>query len=157
MKDWKSYLNRKLFQPFKRSYSNPNYLARSAAVGMSFAFAPFPGQTPVVGALWLISRKLKWRFSLAISLALTFISNIFTNFPLFYLYYKTGDWLRQKPDNLSYKELRNIFGEGLFDGFKFMLSELGLSIVIGSLLFMIVFGLLGYGLGYLTALYTAKK
>lgn len=154
---WKAYLDKKLIRPMMRQYSNPQYLARSTAVGMGLAFSPIPGQIPVVIALWIIARKLKLRFSLAIAIAWTFISNVFTNLPLFYLYYITGEWIRDAKDAMSYDELKNIFDEGMFNGIKYMLSELGLSIFLGSFLYMLMFGILGYGLGYMISRWNRKE
>ena len=135
----------------KRGYKSPAYLARSNAIGLSLAFAPFPGQVPVVAALWVLTRRKKWRFSLGISLAWTFVSNVFTNLPLFYLYYLTGAWLRGRNAAVSYAGLKTVFKEGMFEGVQFLMSELGLSILSGSLVFMITGGALGYALGYWTA------
>lgn len=156
MKNWWRYLDKKLFRPMMRQHKNPSYLARSTAVGMALAFSPFPGQIPVVSALWLLFRKFKWRFSLAIAIAWTFISNMFTNLPLFYLYYKTGDLILDRESRMSYKELGGIFEDGMFDGIRYMISELGGSIFIGSLFFMIVFGFLGYAIGHSLALYNNR-
>lgn len=142
------YWNKKLIRPMKRQYKDPRYLARATAIGMGLAFAPFPGQVPVVAAIWVLARKLKWRFSLIVSLAWTFISNVFTNLPLFYLYYLTGSFLRGNYVVLSYENIHSMFDAGLFSGIKDMATELGMSIVLGSLLFMVVFGTAGYFFGY---------
>lgn len=157
MNNWRQYLDKKLFKPMMRRHKNPSYLARSTAIGMSLAFSPFPGQIPVVSALWLLFRKFKWRFSLMIAIAWTFISNMFTNLPLFYLYYKTGDLVLDKKGGLSYQELSNVFDDGMLGGIKYMIGELGHSIIIGSLLFMVVFGVVGYALGHSLALYNNRK
>ncbi len=143
-----TYWNKKLIQPMKRQYRDPRYLARATSIGMGLAFAPFPGQIPVVAAIWVLARKLKWRFSLVVSLAWTFISNVFTNLPLFYLYYLVGNFLRGKKDVLSYGSIQARFDSGLFYGIKDVATELGLSIVLGSCVFMFVFGILGYFFGY---------
>lgn len=126
-----------------RSYKNPAYLARSNAIGLGLAFAPFPGQVPVVFALWLLLRRTKYRFSLAISVAWTFISNVFTNLPLFYLYYMTGAYLSQDETAFSYTELKELFATGIFQA----AGQIGLNILCGSLLYMLIFGALGYYLG----------
>ena len=126
-----------------RSYKNPAYLARSNAIGLGLAFAPFPGQVPVVLALWVLLRRTKYRFSLAISVAWTFISNVFTNLPLFYLYYMTGAYLSQDETAFSYTELKELFATGIFQA----AGQIGLNILCGSLLYMLIFGALGYYLG----------
>lgn len=143
LSSWFAYMRKKVIVPMSRSYKNPAYLARSNAIGMGLAFAPFPGQVPVVLALWMLSRRTKYRFSLAISVAWTFISNVFTNLPLFYLYYLTGAYFRQDETAFSYAELKELFANGIFQA----AGEIGVNILYGSLLYMLVFGVFGYYLG----------
>lgn len=151
IKTWWNYFEKKLIRPMSRSYANPNYLAIACAVGMGMAFAPFPGQIPVVIVIWGIARKLKLRFSLMISLAWTFISNVFTNLPLFYLYYRTGDYFLRGKKELSYQGLKDMFSDGIGLGLKGMVTELGYAILLGSFLFMVVFTFIGYFIGYYVA------
>lgn len=127
----KSVIKKLIFYS-KKQYKNPYYLARSNMVGMGLAFAPFPGQIPLIFGIWLLGRKLKWRFSLAIAIMWSFISNVFTNIPLFYLYYITGNFLRGLPNTIKYED----FG-----------LSLGTSFLLGSFFYMVVFGALGYGIG----------
>ena len=143
LKNWFAYMHRKVIVPMSRSYKNPSYLARSNAIGMGLAFAPFPGQVPVVLALWVLLRRSKYRFSLAISIAWTFISNVFTNLPLFYLYYLTGAYLRQDETAFSYAELKELFANSIFQA----AGQIGVNILYGSLLYMLIFAALGYYLG----------
>ena len=143
LKNWLAYMRKKVIEPMRRSYKNPAYLARSNAIGMGLAFAPFPGQVPVVLALWVLLRRTKYRFSLAISVAWTFISNVFTNLPLFYLYYLTGAYIRQDETAFSYAELKELFANGIFQA----AGQIGVNILCGSLLYMLIFGVLGYYLG----------
>lgn len=143
LSSWFAYMRKKVIVPMSRSYKNPAYLARSNAIGMGLAFAPFPGQVPVVLALWMLLRRTKYRFSLAISVAWTFISNVFTNLPLFYLYYLTGAYFRQDETAFSYAELKELFANGIFQA----AGEIGVNILYGSLLYMLVFGVFGYYLG----------
>lgn len=140
---WLLYMHKKVIVPMSRSYKNPSYLARSNAIGMGLAFAPFPGQVPVVLALWVLLRRTKYRFSLAISVAWTFISNVFTNLPLFYLYYRTGAYLRQNETAFSYAELKELFANGIFQA----AGQISVNILYGSLLYMLIFAALGYYLG----------
>lgn len=150
LRSWLAYMNRKVIVPMKREYKDPFYLARSNAVGIGLAFAPFPGQIPVVLAVWIIARKLKWRFSLSISIAWTFISNVFTNLPLFYLYYKTGAFLCGSPAGVSYDELAAVFHQDMFDGMRYMVTELGRNILAGSCFYMMLGAVFGYALGRFT-------
>lgn len=143
-------MNRKVIAPMKREYKTSSYLARSNAIGIGLAFAPFPGQVPVVLAVWIIARKFKWRFSLGISIAWTFISNVFTNMPLFYLYYKTGAFLCGSQTGLSYDGLAAVFDQGMFDGVRYMVTELGRNILAGSCFYMTAGAVFGYALGRFT-------
>ena len=119
----------KLQTQLRLSYQNPHFLARSNMIGMSLAFAPFPGQVPVVAALWLLLRRSKWRFSLT----------LFTNLPLFYLYYLTGNFLRGITDPLPYSQIT-------LQTFK---DNLGVNFLLGSLFYMILFAFIGYGSGWI--------
>ena len=143
LSSWLSYMHKKVIVPMRRSHKNPTYLVRSNAIGMGLAFAPFPGQVPVVLALWILLRRSKYRFSLAISVAWTFISNVFTNLPLFYLYYLTGAFFRQDNVAFSYAELKELFANGIFQA----AGQMGMNILYGSLFYMLIFGALGYYLG----------
>ena len=86
-----------------------------------------------------------------ISLAWTFISNVFTNLPLLYLYYRVGDYLMGGNEVLSYQGLKMMFSDGFWLGLKGMATELGYDIVLGSSLFMVIFAVIGYFLGYYLA------
>ena len=140
---WLSFMRKKVIEPMRRNYKIPTYLARSNAIGMGLAFAPFPGQVPVVLALWVLLRRTKYRFSLAISVAWTFISNVFTNLPLFYLYYVTGAFLRQDKTAFAYAEIKELFANGILQA----AGQISVNILCGSLLYMLIFGVLGYYLG----------
>lgn len=140
-------MNKHLKRLIKRNYKDSHYLARSNAIGMSLAFAPFPGQTPLILGLWLLLRKTKWRFSLGISIAWSFISNIFTNLPLFYLYYLTGGIIRGQKSSLSYHDIKTTFINNVGMGINYLIDNFALNIVIGSLSYMLTFGVLGYLLG----------
>ena len=145
-----SYMHKKVILPMKRKHKDPFYLARSNAIGIGLAFAPFPGQTPVVLALWLFLRRTKGRFSLPVSVAWTFISNVFTNLPLFYLYYKTGAFLTHTRQTMSYAELSSLFNDGLFNGLQDFITTTGYNIVLGSCCYMTAGAVFGYVLGRLT-------
>lgn len=140
LQNWLLYMKKKVWLPMQRKHKTPHYLARSNAVGMSLAFAPFPGQIPVVFALWMICKRTNFRFSLSISVAWTFISNVFTNLPLFYLYYITGNLLLGTGNNLSYNQWQNMFGQNFGEAIKI----LGSRFLLGSFFYMVIFGCLGY-------------
>ena len=135
IQDIKKQISR-LKKHLKRQYKDPKYIARANLVGIGMAFAPFPGQTPVIIALWLLSKKLHLKFSLITAIAWSFISNIFTNIPLFYLYYVTGNFILQKPNTIDFKNIN-------FE----TINQLGTSFFLGSIFYMTIFGTLGYFIG----------
>lgn len=151
LKNWYIFADKKLIRPIKRSYRNPEYFARACSIGMGLAFAPIPGQVPVVALIWAAARKYKWRFSLVAALAWTFISNVFTNLPLFYGYYRLGSFLRGSGEVLSYDKIKGLFAEGMLRGIQDMFTELGMSILLGSSLLMAFFAIFGYVFGYWAA------
>lgn len=157
LKKWWTFIDRKLVKAMQRSHKDPRYIARATMIGLGSAFAPFPVQMPVVFAIWVIGRKLKWRFSLMVGLAWTFASNTFTNLPIIYMFYITGAFLRGHESNMSYNSIASKFHDGMLSGIRDMLSEYGLSIVIGSLPYMVFFAIFGYWLGYTISVRSQKK
>lgn len=84
----------RLLIPLFRSPHPPEYTARGVAVGMFWGLTPLVGaQSFVIGGLWLVARRLRWEFSLLQGLAWTWVSNVFTMLPLYYLFYLTGMFL----------------------------------------------------------------
>lgn len=81
----------RLIIPLFRSQRPPEYTARGIAVGVFWALTPLVGvQSFIIAGLWLVARRLEWRFSLLQGLAWTWISNVFTMLPLYYVFYTTG-------------------------------------------------------------------
>lgn len=154
---WKQFFERKLIMPMKRRHKDPRYVARATMIGLGGSFIPFPVQMPFVFIIWVIGRRLKWRFSLVIGLAWTFVSNTFTNLPIMYAFYLTGNKMRGLESNMSYRYIVAKFDDGLLHGLKDMVTEYGYSIVVGSVPYIIVFGFLGYFLGYYVSVYHWRK
>lgn len=81
----------RLIIPLFRSPHPPEYTARGIAVGVFWGFTPLVGvQSFIVASVWLLARRLRWEFSLLQGLAWTFVSNVFTMLPLYYVFYLTG-------------------------------------------------------------------
>lgn len=154
---WKLFFQRKLILPMKRRHKDPRYIARATMIGLGGSFVPFPVQMPFVFIIWFIGRRLKWRFSLVVGLAWTFVSNTFTNLPIMYAFYVTGNWMRGMARNMSYEYIASKFHDGLIEGLKDMVTEYGYSIVIGSVPYIIGFGILGYFLGYYISVRSQKR
>lgn len=96
---WLKKLNRlvhfKLVIPLMRSPHPPEYTARGVMIGLFWAMTPLIGvQMYLVLLSWLIARrKSNWDFSLLIGLAWTWVTNVFTMIPTYYLFYVTGQIL----------------------------------------------------------------
>ena len=128
--------------------SNPKCSARATMIGLGLSFAPIPFQMPMVFFVWIIAKKIKWKFSLIIALAWTFVSNWFTNLPLFYLYYKTGALFFGCGKNIDYQIISNIYKTGSIEKIYVFFEDVGLCILCGSLVYMFLGFLIGYPLGY---------
>jgi uncharacterized protein len=104
---WLKKLNRlvhfRLVIPLMRSPHPPEYTARGVMVGLFWAFTPLIGvQMVLVFGSWLIARrKPNWDFSLLVGLAWTWVTNVFTLIPTYYLYYVTGQFLLGRHDAIT--------------------------------------------------------
>ena len=84
---------RRLIIPLLRSRRSPEHAARGAAVGLALAMTPLIGiQMMLATACWVIYRLIgrKSGFSLPVALAYTWVSNVFTAIPIYYLFFATG-------------------------------------------------------------------
>ena len=75
----------KLIVPLKRSKHPVSYTARGVLVGMMWAMTPLVGiQMTTVWFTWITAKFLfKWDFSLPVALAWTWVTNVFTMFPIY--------------------------------------------------------------------------
>jgi uncharacterized protein len=91
---------RRLLVPLLRGRHPPEYAARGVFVGVFIALTPTTGiQMLMVGVVWLVVRRW-WperEFSLVAGLAWTWITNVFTLPPLYFLYLLTGRALLGHP------------------------------------------------------------
>jgi uncharacterized protein (DUF2062 family) len=85
-------LHFKLIVPLKRSPHPPEYTARAVMVGLFWAFTPLVGvQMYLVLMTWLVARRSnRFDFNLLIAAAWTWVTNIFTMWPTYYVFYLTG-------------------------------------------------------------------
>ena len=128
-------------------------------VGFVWAMLPFFGiQMGLVFLTWLATRGLfKWNFSLVNGLAWTWVTNVFTIIPAYYLFYITGQFMLGSHDDISgygafTDLLRTVMDwEGgawqtLVSSIDGALTTLGLPILVGSIPWAIASGWLGYKL-----------
>lgn len=85
-------LHFKLIIPLKRSPHPPEYTARAVGIGLFWAFTPLIGiQMYLVLMTWLVARRSpRFDFNLLIGAGWTWVTNIFTMWPTYYLFYLTG-------------------------------------------------------------------
>lgn len=97
--------------PLRRSRHPPEYSARSAAVGLFWALTPTVGiQMAMVLLHWWISRRFfKADFSLVYAMAWTWITNVATLVPFYYLFYVTGQIMLMRDDVSGYAAFKNIW------------------------------------------------
>lgn len=136
----------KLLIPLRRSPHSPEYTARGVAVGMFWAMTPLVGiQMYLCFMTWLLFKPLKnANFSLVISFAWTWVTNVFTMLPIYYLFYATGQIMRGDWHNITGYDTFLTSWHAAFDagaGFwqaaldlmALLAKELGLSMGIGCL------------------------
>ena len=94
-------LRYRLVIPLKRSRHAPEHTARGVMIGVAWAMTPTVGfQMPLVFANWVTTRKLfNWDFNLVNALAWTWLSNIFTLPPLYYLFFISGQFMLGRFDD----------------------------------------------------------
>lgn len=141
------YCYLKLIIPMKKERNNPQYSAWGTAVGLFCGFTPVVGQMNIVLLIWLVARFFKFHFSLPIGIAWTWISNSFTNIPLFYLYYIIGSFIMGQEIG-GYSEFIGFFENGIMEGVKQIFIFWGKPILLGSFILMIFFSVTGYFISY---------
>lgn len=157
----------KLLIPIRRSPHSAEYSARGVAVGMFWALTPLVGiQMYLCLMTWLLVKPFKkWRFSLVISFAWTWVTNIFTMFPVYYVFYVTGQIMLGKWGHISgYDTFLGSWREAFSDGHGFwqatleliglLARDLGISMAIGCLPYAI---LGAWGSYYLALKYVRRR
>ncbi|MSO74581.1 MAG: DUF2062 domain-containing protein [Alphaproteobacteria bacterium] len=150
-------LRYRLIVPIRRSYHAPPFAARGVAIGLFWGMAPFVGlQIVLVLATWFVLRAApRLNFSLVLGIAWTWISNAFTTIPMLYVYYVTGQIMFGHWDRISgydaFTELVNPIVEARLSEiwtvfYEIAVKELGVSILTGSVPYMVVCAWGGYWL-----------
>jgi uncharacterized protein len=85
----------KLVVPLLRSQHPPEHTARAVMVGLFWAFTPLIGiQMYLVGLTWALGRwHHRFGFNLLIALAWTWVTNVFTMLPIYYVFYIVGQFM----------------------------------------------------------------
>jgi len=102
----------RLVMPILRARHPPEYTARGVAVGLFVALSPTVGvQMVIVLAIWLMVRALRprWDFNLVVGLAWTWLTNVFTLAPAYYLFMITGQAMMGRWDDFgSYHQFSDL-------------------------------------------------
>jgi len=160
----------RLIIPILRSKHPPEYTARGVAVGMAWAMTPLVGiQMYLVFMTWLIARKLfKWDSSLIVGLAWTWVTNVFTMLPAYYVFYLTGQMMLGNWDDISgYNSFVDAYLKTFEEGLStwetvqmyavMIVKDWGVAMAVGSLPWAAVGGWLGYRFGLLYAQRRAER
>ncbi len=93
----------RLIVPIKRSKHPPTYTAHGSLVGLAWAFTPLVGiQMYLVFMTWVIGRKVfKYDFNLIVALAWTWVTNVATMLPTYYIFYITGQIMLGRWNDIS--------------------------------------------------------
>jgi len=152
-------LKLKLVIPLLRSPHPADFKARGVAVGMGWAMTPLVGiQMTLVMITWVFFKKiLKKDFSVPLALAYTWVTNVFTMLPIYYIFYVTGQILFGHWNDISgYAQLHDIlhdtfmsdlsFSEQWLLFFKLLLQDWGLAMIVGCLPWLIAGAWISYAL-----------
>lgn len=115
---FKRSLRYRLVIPLKRSRHPPEYTARGVAVGLFWAMTPTVGvQMAVVGLHWFISRRfLKLDFNIVAAMAWTWVTNVFTVVPFYYLFYVSGQIMLGRDDVTGYQGFLRLWEKAMAAG-----------------------------------------
>lgn len=159
---WMRSLNvviyKRLIRPMIHSTQPPVYKARGVAVGMAWAMTPLVGvQMGLVAMTWGVSKAFKWSFSLPLALAWTWVTNVITLPPIYYLFYVTGQLMRGQFQDISgYQSLQILikdvflsnepFVQQVADFLKLFVQDWGISMFVGCVPWIIIGSIAGYQL-----------
>ncbi len=145
----------------KRAKNPPEYIARGVMIGILWAMTPTIGiQMFLVLLTWIVStRYFHWNFSLINGLAWTWVTNVLTMVPVYYVFLITGQILLGRYDDLSnFKDFENLwliavnpdmgFLEMLGSWFTVLFEGWGVPMLIGSIPWCLFTSMLGYHLSY---------
>ena len=147
----------KLLIPLKRRPHSAEYSERGVAVGMFWALTPLVGiQMYLCLMTWLLAKQTKnLRFSLVIACAWTWVSNVFTMLPIYYVFYITGQVMIGNWGNISGYETFIVsfefafaedvgFWDSVLELMALLAREVGVARGIGVLPYAIIGGWLSY-------------
>ncbi len=163
----------RLIHPLLHPRHAPEYTARGVMVGLMVALTPTVGvQMPVVFLIWLGVKRFtpEWDFNLVVAIAWTWITNVATAPPLYYLYIVTGRTLMGRWDKVrDYDTFASRLMEtldedaGWFDTvwvYAFnLVNKFGLPLFVGCVPWVILGSWLGYrwSLSFIVSMRRARE
>jgi uncharacterized protein (DUF2062 family) len=142
-----------------RSRQPPENTARSVAVGLLWAFTPTFGiQMALTCVHWYIARTFFNKdFNVVVAMAWTWVTNIFTVVPTYYLFFLIGQLLLGRWDDLSgYEGFQRFWHTAVGDAgdptsleawetyFSVIVKGWGLALLVGSIPFAAISYVVGY-------------
>jgi uncharacterized protein (DUF2062 family) len=151
-------LRYRLLVPVLRAKHPPEYTARGVMIGLLVAMTPTVGvQMPIVLAVWFAIRIFwsAWDFNVVIACAWTWVTNIFTLGPVYYLFLVSGRLMMGQPgDPSGYSEFVDMLAKtlstdaGFFESLWIYTVDLfeiwGIPMFLGSVPWAIVSAFVGY-------------
>lgn len=151
-------LRSRLIRPLLHPRHPPEYMARGVFFGLFVALSPTTGiQMPLILVLWLLVRRFRssWNFHLLVAMAWTWVTNVLTIPPLYYLYVVTGRVLLGWWDRIkSFETFESRLSETLSPQAGWLeaiwvytvnfIEKFGLPVFVGSIPWMILGSWLGY-------------
>ena len=151
-------LRYRLLVPVLRAKHPPEYTARSVMVGLLVAMTPTVGvQMPIVLAVWFIIRLFwsAWDFNVVIAMAWTWVTNVFTLGPVYYVFLVSGRLMMGQPGGLSgYSEFSAMLSKtlsaeaGFFESLWTYTADLfeiwGVPMFVGSIPWALASAFFGY-------------
>jgi uncharacterized protein (DUF2062 family) len=148
----------RLIHPLLHTQHAPEYIARSVMFGLMVALTPTVGaQMPMVFLLWLAVRRFKpeWDFSAVVAMAWTWVTNVATAPPIYYLYIVTGRILMGRWDRVrDYDTFASRLSESLEEDATWfesvwvyavnLVNKFGIPLFVGCVPWVIIGSWLGY-------------
>ena len=153
---------RRLLVPLFRGQHSPQFTARGAMVGLAVAFTPLVGvQMPIVFAVWLLVKYCfpRYAFNLVVGLAWTWVTNVVTLPPIYYVFLVTGQLILGHGADVggfsafsealaaSSTEASTLL-ESLWAGTKALFEAFGIPMFIGCVPWIFVMGWVGNKASY---------
>lgn len=151
-------LRYRLIIPILRGRNPPIHTARGVLVGVVCALTPLVGvQMIMVATIWAVQRLVApgWRFNIVVAMAWTWVTNVFTVPPVYYVFLVTGRlMLGHWEESLGFGDFAEKLGEilaigdgGFTSAWAIMVAMVelwGVPVFIGCVPWGILCGWLGY-------------